>query len=400
VQGLPLLNFNSDEGMGYGARVLLVDSGDGTQKPYRHSIMGQFFQTTRGVATHRFVVDAPGFLESPWRLGAELAFFNDRFAPYFGQGGTGRYTADFATCEDRAALEEDPNVCPGNPDFRGLRYYTFEQRTFPSVALNARRALSGAFQLALGYRFRLSQVNTRYSVEDLGQAGPSRLEEDARAGLLPGWEGGEAGGEATFRTAEVMAGLLYDSRDNEPAPVRGMFHELAVRGALEATGSAYRYWGATANFRFYHPLFTDRLVAAMRVSADALGGDVPFVLLSSFGGVEWRNGWGGIGGVYTARGILKNRLQGKVKLLANGELRWKFLSAEPWDQRLDLTLVSFLDAGQVWTDLRFADAGIARYSGGGGLRIAWEENFIVRLDYGVSPTDGTTGFYLDFNHLF
>jgi hypothetical protein len=29
-----------------------------------------------------------------------------------------------------------------------------------------------------------------------------------------------------------------------------------------------------------------------------------------------------------------------------------------------------------------------------------EDHFIVRLDYGVSPDDGTTGFYLDFNHLF
>jgi hypothetical protein len=399
VQGLPLINFNSDEGVGYGARVLLVDSGDGTQKPYRHSVMAQFFQTTRGVAAHRFVVDAPGFLESPWRLGLELALLNDRFSPYFGQGGAAVYTRDFASCEDREALEQDPNVCPGNAAFRGLRYYSYEQRTFPSIAFNARRSLQGPFQLALGYRFRLTQVNPRYGVEDLGQAGASRLEEDARAGLLTGWDGSE-GGAATFRTAEVMAGLLYDTRDNEPAPVRGMFHELAARGAMEATGSAYRYWGATANLRFYHPLFTDRLVAALRLSADVMGGDVPFVLLSSFGGVEWRNGWGGIGGVYTARGILKNRLQGKVKTLANGELRWKFLSAEPFDQRLDLTLVSFLDVGQVWTDLRFEDAGLARYSGGGGLRIAWEENFIVRLDYGVSPPDGTTGFYLDFNHLF
>jgi hemolysin activation/secretion protein len=116
--------------------------------------------------------------------------------------------------------------------------------------------------------------------------------------------------------------------------------------------------------------------------------------------VEWRDGWSGIGGVSTARGILKNRMQGEVKALANGELRWKFLLVEPWAQRVDLTLVAFLDAGKAWADLSFRDKGLSRYSGGGGLRIAWEDHFIVRVDYGHSPDDGTSGLYIDFSHLF
>lgn len=398
VQGLPLVNFNSDDGLGYGARVMLVDSGDGTYAPYRYSVVAQFFQTTRGVASHRLILDAPRFLESPWRLGLEVSMLNDRFSPYFGVGGASEYESTFATCEDRAALEGSPDVCPGNPDFRGLRYYSFERRAFPSLAFNARRSLMGPLQLALGYRFRLTEVSSRYSAEDLGQSRDSRLEEDARAGLLTGIDAEARTG--TFRTAEVTAGLLFDTRDNEPAPVKGMFHELTLRGAAGATGSAFNYWGATTNLRFYHPVVSERLVAALRLMVDVMGGDVPFFQLSSLGGVEWREGWGGIGGVFTARGILKHRLQGEVKALANGELRWKFLAVEPGQQRLDFTLVAFLDAGQVWTDLRFQDDGLARYAGGGGLRIAWEQNFIVRMDYGVSPRDGTTGFYLDFNHLF
>lgn len=398
IQGLPLLNFNSDEGFGYGARAMLVDAGDGTYAPYRYSVVAQFFQTTRGVATHRLMMDAPRFLESPWMLGLDLSMVNDRFSPYFGVGGGAAYEPAFASCEDRAALEGAPDVCPGNPDFRGLRYYTFERRTFPSVVFNARRSLVGPLQMALGYRFRLSEVSSRYSAEDLGQSRDSRLEEDARAGLLTGSEAGAMTG--TFRTAEVTASLLLDTRDNEPAPVKGMFHELTFRGAAGATGSSFNYWGATTNLRFYHPVVSERLVAALRLMVDVMGGDVPFFQLSSLGGVEWREGWGGIGGVYTARGLLKNRLQGEVKALANGELRWRFLSVAPAQQRLDFTLVAFLDAGQAWADLRFQDDGLARYAGGGGLRVAWEKNFIVRMDYGVSPRDGTTGFYLDFNHLF
>ncbi|WNG45261.1 BamA/TamA family outer membrane protein [Archangium minus] len=399
VMGLPLVSFNSDEGFGYGARLMLVDAGDGTQRPYRHSVVAQFFQTTNGVAQHRLILDAPRFLSSEWRLGINLGLLNDRFSPYFGLGGLATYEPAFAGCEDREALKSDPNACPGNPDFRGLRYYTFDQRTLPSVVLNMRRPLSGPWQVALGYRFRLTSVRTRYGTEELGQARDSRLEEDARAGLISGLNG-SADGAATFRTAEVTASLLLDTRDNEPAPVRGMFHELALRGAAAPTGSASNYWGVTANLRFYQPLFSERLVVAARLFVDLMGGDVPVFLLTSFGGVEWLEGWSGIGGVYTARGILKNRLQGQAKALANGEVRWKFLSVSPWQQHLDFTLVAFLDAGQAWTDLRFADGGAPRYGVGGGLRIAWENDFILRVDYGLSPRDGTTGFYLDFGHLF
>jgi hypothetical protein len=254
--------------------------------------------------------------------------------------------------------------------------------------------------VAAGYRFRLTELRTRYDADDLGQSGDSRLEEDVRAGRVPGLTVDQLGGVSRFRTAEVTASLLLDLRDNEPAPVRGMFHELAVRGAAGVTGSAFNYFGVTTNLRFYHPLFTDRLVAALRLFVDVMGGDVPFTQLTAFGGVEWRETMSGIGGVSTARGILKNRLRGQVKALANGELRWMFLKVAPGNQQLDFTLLAFMDAGQAWTDLASVDARAPRYTGGGGLRIAWEENFIVRVDYGVSPQDGTSGLYIDFSHLF
>ncbi|TQF12474.1 hypothetical protein FJV41_28880, partial [Myxococcus llanfairpwllgwyngyllgogerychwyrndrobwllllantysiliogogogochensis] len=190
VQGLPLLNFNSDEGFGYGARLLLVDAGDGTYRPYRHSLIAQFFQTTRGVATHRLMMDSPRFFDSDWRLGLDLSFINERFSPYFGQGAAAGYEPDFARCDDREQLEDAQDVCAGNPSFRGLRYYSFEQRTLPSVVFNARRTLRGPLQVSVGYRFRLTRIRSRYSAKDLGQSRDSRLEEDARAGLLTGLEAG------------------------------------------------------------------------------------------------------------------------------------------------------------------------------------------------------------------
>ncbi|MFY0579243.1 Omp85 family outer membrane protein [Cystobacter fuscus] len=343
IQGLPIINFNTDAGVGLGARVLLVDAGDGSQRPYRFAFTAQFYQTFVFPAQfdqlkvdqvigesywHFLGLDAPGILSSPWRLEAQMNMSANPYSQYFGLGGKSTYEKAFVACKDREALESSPDVCPDNPDFRGLRYYNFKQTTFPGVMLSMRRALWGPLELKLGYRFRLTEVSSPYT-----QARDTRLEEDANAGLITGLNGRQDE-PAILRTAEVSASLLMDTRDNEPVPTSGIFHELGMRAAHEATGSDYSYWGATAHLRFYHPVKGDeQLVVALRLLADVMDGHVPFHLLSSFGGV----GWQGIGGAFTARGMLGNRIQGKVKVLANGELRWRFLSVSALQQKFDFT---------------------------------------------------------------
>ena len=91
MQGVPALNFNTDEGFGYGVILQFVDRADGTYEPFRYSVLLQFFQTTRRVASHLINLDAPRFLDSRWRLGLELAYTRTLFAPYYGLGNTADY---------------------------------------------------------------------------------------------------------------------------------------------------------------------------------------------------------------------------------------------------------------------------------------------------------------------
>ncbi|SEK49385.1 Surface antigen [Stigmatella aurantiaca] len=398
LQGLPILNFNTDEGFGYGALVMLVDRADGTHEPFRYSLLAQFLQTTRQVASHQLIFDAPRFLGSPWRVGVEAAYTRARFAPYYGLGNTAERIREYATCEDRDALEDNPDVCPGNPDFRGLRYYTYDLKSLPRLRLNLRRAVARSWNLFLGYRFRPDRVVPRYSADDLGQSGDSKLMEDAKAGVLEGFEEGVPR-SIPARTSEVLAGLQYDTRDVEASPSSGMFHELSVRGGAGPLGSQFDYWGATLHARFYLPVLpgSRRLVAGARVLADVLGGEVPLTLLPFFGGLEGKDG---LGGVYSARGLLLRRFQGPAKLLLNGELRWTALSGGLFGQQFGLTLVGFVDSGRVWRNLDFQEGGGLKTSAGGGLRIAWNREFVIRADYGVGLSESTSGFYLDFGHLF
>ena len=398
VQGLPILNYNTDQGLGYGALLMFLDRADGTWQPFRYSILLQFFQTTGGVMSHMVVLDAPRFLGSPWRVGVKAVYGRSKFQPYYGLGNTAEYVPAFSTCDNRDVLADNPDVCPGNPDFKGLRYYTYDQQTFPRIHLDVRRELAGPWRLYLGYRLRFEQVLARYGAGDLGQSGDSKLMEDAAAGLLVGYDG-RATDSIPQRTAELTAGVQYDTRDIESAPTLGMYHELSVRGAASFLGSGYDYWGAALHLRAFHPVVPGYrgLVAGWRALFDVTGGRVPFTQLYLFGGL---NGQEGVGGVYSTRGILKNRFQGPAKLLLNAELRWTPFPLSFSRQQLDFTLVGFVDAGRAWRDLRFQEGGGLKAAVGGGLHFAWNREFIIRADYGVGLTEPSTGFYLEFGQMF
>ena len=379
VQGLPLLSYSTDEGLGYGARLLFVDHGTGEEQPYRYAIKAQFYQTTHDVAAHLLSVDAPAFLGSRNRIEVEAAWAIFKFSPYYGAGNASAYVPAYDTCGDRAALAADPDACPGNAQFRGLRFYRYDQRTLPRIRLNLRRDIDGPWKLFAGYRFRLTHLAPLYDAGDLGQHGPSLL-------MLDGYAGAQ---EFDRRVAEITGGVVFDTRDNEPAPTEGMFHEASLRSGLRAAGGEFNYWGANATLRFYRWIFTRRLVAAARVLADAAFGDVPFFLLSTTGGLA---GPDGLGGGDTVRGLLENRLQGRLKLVANAELRWRFWSGE----HFAVETVAGLDGGKV------EGSGGMRLGGAAGLRVAWNRDFIVRFDYGIGISepfaDGNV--YITFDELF
>jgi hypothetical protein len=398
IQGVPAINFNTDDGFGYGVILMFVDRADGNYDPFRYSVLLQLFQTTRQVASHLINVDAPRFMGSQWRMGLELGYARTLYAPYYGLGNTAQYDKALSGCEDREALEGNPDVCPDNPAFRGLRYYTYDYRSLPRVRLNARRAITDTWRLFLGYRLRMDRIRSRYTPDELGQTGNSRLIEDVSSGLIASHEGALAD-SVSERTSEVTFGIQYDTRKPESSPHRGMFHELSVRGGAGPIGSQFNYWGATLHTRFFHPVIPgySRLVMGWRGLFDMMGGDVPISLLPIFGGLENRDG---LGGVHSARGILSRRYQGPVKLLLNSELRWTPFSVEPFRQQFDFTFAGFLDAGRVWSNLKFSEGGGLKTSAGGGLRVVWNREFVIRMDYGVGLTEPSTGFYLDIGHIF
>lgn len=390
--GLPLLNYDSDDGVGFGVKVARYNYGE-NQRPYKTQLSLQIFFTSRLSMYHELYYDAPNFRGTPWRIDTYLKLDQVLLNNYYGIGNT----AD-AECP----VFTDPSGTDLSDESQGrvCNYYLSFKKLEPKWILNLRRDLDGPFKLFSGLQVKMTNVvpHTAQVIKDITSvdvAGDwsSYLESEKPYGY--------GGGIVSY----VQGGVIADARDQEASPKFGIFSELSARlgsfNAFQATDSAGRfpiYGGLNLTSRHYVQ-FLPYTVFASRVVADFLVGDVPFFELTSVGGSR---DYSAVGGGTSGRGIPSYRYRGKVKLIVSPEIR--FTPVEVYaakTQKINIGLVAFSDLGRVWADYA-PDGELLDFhvTVGGGLRVAWNDNFLIRLDYGVAPQEDTTGFYLTFNHAF
>jgi len=126
----------------------------------------------------------------------------------------------------------------------------------------------------------------------------------------------------------------------------------------------------------------------------------------------------GMGGKSSLRGILRNRVVGDNVAFGNFEFRYKFVRFDWLKQHFYLGTNVFFDTGIVLKpidisetltqsqkdELMLVDFESAKFhsSAGIGLKIGWNENFIISADFGkaFNIQDGNTGMYIGLNYLF
>ena len=100
--GLPAINFDSDEGFGYGAIAEIYQYGNGTVAPYVWTLQPTVFLTTRGRRDINVFFDAPGILPRGWRFSAFLGTAKQIATPYYGMGNASIY-------DETLAAEDGPD---------------------------------------------------------------------------------------------------------------------------------------------------------------------------------------------------------------------------------------------------------------------------------------------------
>ncbi len=223
------------------------------------------------------------------------------------------------------------------------------------------------------------------------------LFETMRAGSA--YERSLLGNAADHGSVQFSFGAAYDTRDSIVNTRRGAY--LLVRADL-APGNVrempHDFARVTSAASFFFPLLPRRLVFATHLVVDFLFGDVPFYELPRYDDVYF-------GGAFGIRGVPSQRYWGKLKALANFELRSELFSFHFWDKLNVVGITGFLDTGRVWAgytahpELDGTSLGL-KLGTGAGLRLLAGSSFVLRLDVAYSPDASPYGLYLTSGHSF
>ena len=376
--GVPAINFNSDEGFGFGVLGSIYRYNGGSQ-PYKTAVTVLAFATTRAIQYHYVQFDTLRVGGTPLRLDGRLALDATQVDNFCGIGPD-------VTC-DPAVAEAAAGERTGEAREQFVTRFYRTRYLYPRLRLNARYALDPMphrFELFAG--FRLAYILPG----DFSESG-------AFPGSLYAQTFGEDG-ERGF-VSILQLGAMLDNRDNEPSPTRGYWIEGSVRGASRYLGSDWEHAGFNTTLRGYVPLFTERLVFADRIVVDAITGEAPVQELAVAGGSQRYTGYGSLN---AGRGIRQRRFVGETFAMNQAELRWLALPLRIADVPVDIHVLGFVDVGFVGAEFR--DFGrmfrTPLPGGGGGLRFAIDKNFIVRADVAFSSFEQGNSLYIDINNLF
>ena len=384
---LPALNYNSDEGFGYG----VIGTGywyrDGL-RPYKYGLTVRVFLTTKNVHAHMVRLDALDVADLPLRVTAEAGYYSTLAANFCGYVGDGHCGSDAALVAENAA---NAGGLTGTDREEFLRRYYLMRYTEPYLNIQTRtrvKELPHKVEIMGGYR------GSYYFPGTPG-------EQDPWAGSLYDTEYFGTGGASqqdTGFSSVLQTGVVFDNRDNEPAPNSGYWSEISVRGAGAFSGSTWAFGGVNLTHRQYQSLIDDWLVSASRAVFDTAFGDLPTQELVRMGGLV---NYAAVGGQYGGRGLRSWRLIGKSKLLLQEELRLTFARLTPGKQSINLGSVFFGDYGLVAPSIQELSVAESAYGLGSGLRVTWNTNFIVRVDAGFSPLeDWSNKLYINLDHIF
>ena len=219
---------------------------------------------------------------------------------------------------------------------------------------------------------------------------------------------------------ELNAGLVYDTRDMEAAPNKGIWAEAYLNGNV----LNQRYLKACVYFRHYIsipiPIPAGNPVFAYRLAwQQTIAGETPLYMIQNNPLLVQRNMISeGFGSSNTIRGLRENRILAEGMAWANMELRVKLVNFKLFNQYFYVAVNPFFDAGiitrpykaealgKIAVDGKVYDptfnaltgstdpiydaskVGNLIYSGGAGLKIAMNQNFIVSADFAKCFTAG------------
>jgi len=362
LAGFPIVGGSSDIGVQFGGAATWTRFYDSAH-PYLWNIdlllSASVKDDTAGFRmvqqSHVLRLDAPELFGGRGRLDARASFQRTINAGYYGIGNA-----------TTAA------VPPGQPNIgRTYQYLQEEGRGRAIVRVHTDTLVDVAFGANLRYEAPSAYASSQLASDLAGR------EADGEP-LVPGG--------SSMMLGSLAAGAMIDTRDSEFVTTSGVFYQAGI-AATVGSSDEVSYGEASAVLAHFAPLggpfiFASRFVASFQV------GRVPFYDLAQGGVFEPQYLLGGENGV---RGVPQGRYAGRVKMVANTEIRaTPFPRFRLLGQRLRIGTTAFFDAGRTWSDYQVTSPADGtslglKYGVGAGVFLQWGEAAIFRVDVAYSP---------------
>ena len=402
---LPVLGYDSDLGFQYGACVDIFNFGDGTRYPrYFYKFNVEVSRYTKGSGVFRFYSDMPYLVEDT-KFFVDLTYNYSKKFEFFGFNGYEAGPYDPVAESLQPLIELDPKLDTASG------YHFIKRNTLRFVGSMQRKFFNVP---NLNWVAGLAYYNVATdSIElDKYKGQPTLYTNYVNAGVIKDNE--KSGGNI----AQLRLGLIYDSRDHNSDPSKGIYAEYTLTGSSDfIDGNGYNALIQTFIWRHYIPIYKNKLTFAYRLGVQhKIAGNMPWYMINNLNTPFFQKMYTeGLGGVVTMRGVNRNGVLGDGFVLGNAELRWHFLDFQFINQNWQLAFSPFFDAGMIIQPFREEElkaAGEDYYSGkkeslhmsaGAGIKIIMNRNMILGVDMGraLNALDGNKNkVFVGFNYIF
>ena len=416
---LPSVAYDADLGFQYGALTNIYYHGDGSHYPeYLHSIYAEASYTTKHNGLIRLNFDSRAVLPG-YRLSLDISYIPDEMS-------------DFAGFNGYQAVYNDDWRNDESSDYLSRAFYKYRRNMFRAAA-----DIQGSVTEKLKWNAGLGVLSFNVGSVDINKLNRGEDENNKlpdieclydkyrKWGLISDKE--ISGGSFPF----VHAGATFDTRNMSAAPSKGIWADAFLTySAAFGDKSEFNSLKLNANFRQYISLGTPKAVLAYRIGTQlTLAGSTPFYMLCYHNNLVLKRAvYESLGGSSSLRGIMRNRILSNGFLLANVEMRLRIVSFDIGTQHFYIASNPFVDAGIVVQPVDIDEDNLAlatvltgdnaanyfdfgksniyrpHVSGGVGLKIAMNENFILSIDWATPFNTQDSGkksnLYIKMGYLF
>ena len=393
---IPAISYDSDLGYQYGAAINLYQYNKKSDySKYNHSLYLEWSRFSKGSGINRITYDSDKLLKHV-RSTLDITYMTDQMMDFYGFNGyQSEYKSDYEQI-NRQFYKYDRKLFRIKADFQGkfndngfgwiggYLFYNIKTDTVNINKLNLKPVQGG-------------NLYQRYLENNLISS------EEANGGVIH----------------YLKLGLKYDTRNRLANPTNGVWTEAILQTAIAGSGNFSHSKLAIVHRQYFNLLNELNFAYRVYYHATFSKSDIPFyaqpLLVSSYLSAST---FQGIGGQTTVRGVMRNRVVGNDIAFANLELRYKLLKFSAFKQQFYIGTNVFFDSGIILKPISVSnqlsiqekeslllgnfEKGKLHNSAGIGIKIGWNENFVVSADVGkaFNSQDGSLGIYLGLNYLY